>query len=165
MYDVKSITLDEADLMEQLLPKLRHRVFHVTTGEAWPCIEASGRILASPPESVPRCDNAGLRHIGHVSLCDLRAVEEGDLQHALEKYYFLDYRTESRGPVFMFLTRSAIEDLVPYQELRDRINSLKKLIVPFVEASHAGDLPLEKIGEVLAVEVVRSPTPAHPAEL
>ena len=33
---------------------------------------------------------------------------------------------ESRGPVFMFLTESAIEDLVPYQELRDRINKPQK---------------------------------------
>ncbi len=165
MYDVKRITLNDADLMEQLLPKLRDRVFHVTTREAWPCIEASGRILASPPESVPRCDNAGLRHIGHVSLCDLRSLAEGNLQHALDAYYFLDYRRESRGPVFMFLTKSAIEDVVSYQELKDRINSLKKLIVPFVEAGHAGDLPLEKIAEVLVVEVVRSPTPAYPAEL
>jgi len=165
MYDVKGTTLNEADLMDQLLPQLRDRVFHVTTQEAWPCIEASGRILSSPPECVPQYDNAGLRHIGQVSVCDLRSLEEEDLQLAMDAYYFLDFRKESRGPVFLFLTESAIEDLVPYRELTDRINSLEKLIVPFIEAGYAGNLPLERISEVLAVDVVRRATPAHPAEL
>lgn len=124
MYDVKRTTLNEADLMDQLLPQLRDRVFHVRTQEAWPCIEASGRILSSPPDCVPQYDNAGLRHIGHVSVCDLRSLEEEDLQLAMDAYYSLDFRKESRGPVFLFLTESAIEDLAPYHELSDRINSL-----------------------------------------
>ena len=164
MYDVKRTTLNEADLMDQLLPQLRDRVFHVTTQEAWPCIEASGRILSSLPDCVPQYDNAGLRHIGHVSVCDLRSLEEDDLQLAMDAYYFLDFRKESRGPVFLFLTESAIEDLAPYHELSDRINSLEKHIVPFIEAGYAGNLPLEEISEVLAVDVVRRTTPAHPAE-
>ena len=73
-----------------------------------------------------------------LSLCDLRSVEDGKLQHALDAYDFLDYRKESRGPVFLFLTTSAIEDLVPYRALRDRINNLEKLIVPFIEAGSCG---------------------------
>ena len=39
MYDEKRITLNETDLKKKLLPKLRDRVFHVTTQEAWPCAE------------------------------------------------------------------------------------------------------------------------------
>ena len=165
MFDVMRLTLDKADLREKLLPKLRERVFHVTTQEAWPCIQESGRVLVSAPECVVRWENAGLRCIGHVSLCDLRALKEEDLQHGLQKYYFLDPRRLSRGPVFLFLRRCAIEDVVSYRQLRDKVNSLGKLIAPFIEAGYPGDLSLAKIADVLVVDVLRSPTPSPPADL
>ena len=165
MYEVKRITLDQTDLREKLLPRLRERVFHVTTQEAWPCIERSGQVLVSPPDSVTRWENAGLRCIGHVSLCDLRSLEEKDLEHGLDKYHFLDPRRNSRGPVFLFLRRRAIQDIVPYQQLRDKVNSLEKLIVPFIEAGYPCDLSLAKIADVLVVDVLRSPTRRHPAAL
>ena len=164
MYELKRITLNQSDLREKLLPKLVERVFHVTTQEAWPCIERSGRVLVSPPDSVIRWENAGLRCIGHVSLCDLRSLEKADLEHGLEKYPFLDPRRNSRGPVFLFLRRRAIEDIGAYRDLKDRVNRLGKLIVPFIEAGYPGDLSLAKIADVLVVDVLRSPTPRHPAD-
>lgn len=165
MYEVKRITLNKTDLREKLLPKLRERVFHVTTREAWPCIERSGRVLVSPPDCVTRWENAGLRCIGHVSLCNLRSLEEEDLEHGLQKYHFLDPRRNSRGPVFLFLRRRAIEDIGTYRQLKDKVNNLGKLIVPFIEAGYPGDLSLTKIADVLVVDVLRSPTPRHPADL
>ena len=166
MYDVKRITLNKADLREKLLPKLRERVFHVTTQEAWPSIETSGRVLVSPPDCLTQWENAGLRCIGHVSLCDLRSLEfeEEDLQHGLAKYYFLDPRRNSRGPVFLFLRRYAIQDIATYRQLRDKVNSLGKLIVPFIEAGYPGDLSLAKIADVLVVDILKSPAPRHPAD-
>ena len=165
MYEVKRITLDKTDLREVLLPKLRERVFHVTTQEAWPCIQKSGRVLVSAPDCVIRWENAGLRCIGHVSLCDLRSLEEEDLQHGLQKYYFLDPRRHSRGPVFLFLGRCAIEETASYQQLKGKVNRLGKLIAPFIEAGYPGDLSLAKIADVLRVDIIRNPTPHHPANL
>ena len=160
MHEVKRIALRKADLSEKLLPKLRDRVFHVTTQEAWPCIERSGRVLVSPPDCVPRWENAGLRCIGHVSLCDLRSLEEEDLEHGLDAYpYLLQPRQNSRGPVFLLLRTCAIEDIATYQQLRDRVNRLGKLIVPFIEAGYPGDLSLAKIVDVLVVDVLKRPTP------
>ena len=165
MYEMKRITLNKTDLREKFLPKLRERVFHVTTQEAWPRIERSGRVLVSPPDWVTRWENAGLRSIGYVSLCDLRSLDEEDLEHGLQKYHFLDPRRNSRGPVFLFLERRAIENIATYQQLKDKVNSLGKLIVPFIEAGYPGDLSLARIADVLLVDVLRSPTPRHPADL
>lgn len=164
MYDVKRLSLDKADLREKLLPKLRERVFHVTTQEAWPCIQESGRILVSAPDCVIRWENAGLRCIGYVSLCDLRALREEHLQHGLQKYHFLDPRRHSSGPVFLFLRGCAIKDVVSYRHLRDKVNSLRKLIVPFIEAGYPGDLSMAKIADVLVVDVLRSQAPRHPED-
>lgn len=159
-YEVTRITLKQSDLEEELLPQLLERVFHVTTQEAWPFIEASGRVLGSPPDCFVQWPNAGLRCLGYVSLCDLRSLDEEELQHGLEKYPHLLYPLgDSSGPVYLFLRRSAIHDIGTYQQLADRVNDLGKLIVPHIEAGYAGDLSLAKIADVLVVDVLRSPTP------
>lgn len=159
-YAVTRTTLKRSELREKLLPKLRKKkkVFHVTTQEAWPSIEESGRVLVCPPDCSTLWPNAGLRSLRYVSLCDLRSLEEKDVQHGLDKYYFLDPRPSSQGPVFLFLRESAIDGICTYPQLVDKVNNDGKLIAPYIEAGYPGDLSLEKIGEVLVVDVLRSPT-------
>lgn len=96
MYQVRQIELRAADLQKVLLPRPRDRVFHVTTQEAWPSIVASGFVLVDPPEDVVKWEyDAYFRSVRHISLCDLRALAEDDLELGLERFPFLDPRRSS----------------------------------------------------------------------
>ena len=157
-YQVRRIELREADLERTLLPKLRDRVFHVTTQEAWPSIAASGFVLVDPPEDVVKWPyDAYFRSICYISLCDLRSLAEDDLELGLERFPFLDPRRSSTGPVYLFLGRAATERIVTYREVVDRAHSLGKMIAPHIEGGYPGDLPLTAISDVLVVHVKRSP--------
>lgn len=158
MYQVRRIELHAADLRKKLLPKLRGRVFHVTTQEAWPSIAASGFVLVDPPEDVVKWEyDAYFRSVRHISLCDLRSLAEDDLQLGLERFPFLDPRSSSTGPVYLFLGGAATERIVPYREAVERAHSLGKMIAPYIEAGYPGDLPLTEISDVLVVQVKRIP--------
>ena len=149
--------LPEVDLRSALLPKLRDRVFHVTTQEAWPSIAASGFVSVDPPGDGPKWPNAYFRSVDHVSLCDLRSLADDELDLGLQRYFFLNPRRESSGPVFLFLRGAFLERIVPYREATDTANSRGKLIVPYIEAGYPGDLPLTAISEVLLVDVKKRP--------
>ena len=158
MCQVRRIELRAAELRKELLPKLRDRVFHVTTQEAWPSIVASGCVSVDPPEYVLKWEyDAYFRSVRHISLCDLRSLAEDELELGLQRFRFLDPRRSSTGPVYLFLGRAATEKIVTYCEAVDRAHSLGKMIAPHIEAGYPGDLPLTEISDVLVVQVKRMP--------
>ena len=158
MYQLRRIELPAADLRKELLPRLRDRVFHVTTQEAWPSIVAAGFVLVDPPEDVVKWEyDAYFRSVRHISLCDLRSLPKDDLELGLERFPFLDPRRSSTGPVYLFLGRAATERIVTYREAVDRAHRLGKMIAPHIEAGYPGDLPLTEVSDVLVVQVKRTP--------
>ncbi|MDE2783511.1 MAG: hypothetical protein OXK77_11185 [Gemmatimonadota bacterium] len=101
--------------------------------------------------------NAYFRNRSHVSLCDLRSVEESDLDLALERYWFLDPWHGSPDPVFLILSSSAVNRIVTYDEAIEDATEAEEMIVPVVEAGYPGGLPLAEITDVLIVDIDRLP--------
>jgi hypothetical protein len=147
------MALPRHELAVHLLPELREQVFHVTTTEAYASMQKTGAILIDPPTAFRRWSyDSHFRNAGCVSLCDLRGIDEAKIRTALDAYYFLNPRHAEADPVFLLLGPEAVESIITYEEAL-RSGALKKMIVPFIEAGHPGDLSLELIGEAIIVEV------------
>ena len=158
IYRVERVEVHRSELRTILLDRLRGNVFHVTTQDAWPRIRSTDSVLSNPPDhpSIKRWEyNAYFRQKSHVSLCDLRSVQESDLNMALKRYFFLDPRSGCPEPVFLILSSSAVNRIVTYNEAIDDATKAGQMIVPFVEAGYPGDLPLAEITDVLIVDIDR----------
>ena len=161
-YRVERVKIHQSELRTTLLNRLRGNVFHVTTQEAWPLIRSTGSVVPNPPDhpAIKKWEYDGyFRQESHVSLCDLRSVQESDLNIALKAYFFLDVRsyTDSVDPVFLILSPSAVNRIVTYDEAIGAATEARQMIVPFIEAGYPGDLPLPEITDVLIVDIDRTP--------
>ena len=116
MYRVERIKVPQSELRTTLLDRLRRKVFHVTTQNAWPRIRSGGFVLSNPPDhpSIKKWEyNSYFRQESHVSLCDLRSVGDSDLEMALGAYFFLDPHGGRPDPAFLILSHSAVTGLLP----------------------------------------------------
>lgn len=157
---VTTLTLASDELRGDLLPRLRGRVFHVTTHQAYSRIIADGVIQANAVPSPSSSHNAYFRSRGNVSLCDLRDATDTQIDIALDAYYFLNPESRDASPAFLFLTEDACQRLVPgRRQMVER--ALDKLVVPHVEAGYPGDLSTELIEEALIVHVTHPPANDH----
>ena len=159
-YRVERVKVHESELQTILLDRLRGNVFHVTTQDAWPRIRSTESVLSNPPDhpEIKKWEyEAYFRRKSHVSLCDLRSVQESDLSVALDAYFFLDLGGARADPVFLLLSHSSVNTIVTYDEAIDDARQAGRMIVPFVEAGYPGDLPLAEITDVLIVDIDRSP--------
>lgn len=162
MPDIRQIEVPEQELEAQLLPILRDRVFHVTTRGAYRNIEEEGTVLPSPSNARTWEYDAYFRSIGCVSLCDLRTIDDDQLEHALDAYYFLDPRHGEPDPVFLLLSPDAVGDIISYSDaVADGGPVGGKMLVPHIEAGYPGELPLSAVAEAIFVTVHRSPPDAH----
>ena len=151
-----SITLRSDQLRHDLLPRLRVRVFHVTTHAAYGRIMTEGVIKANTDPSPLSAPDAYFRSRGCVSVCDLRDVTDDQINLALDAYYFLNPKSRDASPVFLFLAEHAFPCLIPGRcQLEER--ALDELVVPHVEAGYPGDLKIEFIEDVLIVTVTHPP--------
>ena len=161
-YRVERVKVHKSKLRTSLLDRLRGSVFHVTTQDAWPLIRSTGSVLPNPPDhpAIKKWEYDGyFRQESHVSLCDLRSVQESDLSIALDAYFFLDLRSypDPVDPVFLILSPSAVNRIVTYDEAIGPATEAGQMIVPFIEAGYLGDLPLAEITDVLIVDIDRPP--------
>ena len=157
---VERLKVHESELQTTLLDRLLGNVFHVTTQDAWPQILRTESVLSNPPDhpAIRKWEyDAYFQRKSHVSLCDLRSVRESDLNMALDAYFFLDLGGGRADPVFLILSRSSVKRIVTYDEAIDDATEAKQMIVPFIEAGYAGDLPLAEITDVLVVDIDRPP--------
>ena len=150
----QTLQLHERNLRAELLPQLIGRVFHVTTIEAVKGIVVEERVRWDA--GTPRYANAYCRSISGVSVCDLRVSTPEQIDLALDKYYFLDPTHGRSSPAFLFLNERCFPRLIPgRRQMEDR--DLEKLVVPYIEACHPGDIPVAEIDKALCVEIQRDP--------
>jgi len=141
-----------ATLRAELLPSLRGRVFHVTTAEAFPKIQAHGFIGTNKDGSL-----RAPRYRGYfaaqdcVSFCDLRG-SDAEISDGLEKYNFLN-PNHGDAPVFLFLREECYGKLIVWSD-ELRAASMEHMIVWHIESGYPGAVPLSCIeDEALAVTV------------
>jgi hypothetical protein len=141
------------DLNADLLPKLRGRVFHVTTTDGYVGIERDGFIGSNANGEYPlSCSQSKVSYFRKndcVSLVDLRNISDEDLDLGLKKYYFLDPSSQGSA-VFLILSPDAYEGLISSKGV-----GLSEMIVPELEAGYRTSIPLRLIEEVMTIEQTR----------
>ncbi len=163
----KSFRYSSDRLDRDLLPRLRGRVFHVTSHTRWSSILADGEIKSGVAGGLApngRYDNAYFRSKDCVSLCDLRITTEEQIAMALDAYYFLNPEGRASSPVFLFLSADHYSKLIPGSKQMEE-NALSKLVVPHIEAGYPGPVPLGAIAEAWLVNVLHPPVSGHLAAL
>ena len=157
------LELHAADLRSKLLPLLRGQVFHVTTVAGLDSILADGVIKTNQDGTLttsPRYHNSYFRARGCVSLCDLRAVSEEEIDTALGQYYFLNPEGRFASPVFLFIRSNCFTSLIPWTQQRTE-KAFELLVVSYVEAGYPGDFPLDCIEKALSVTIIHPPLGPH----
>ncbi len=150
------ITLCENDLREKLFPRLRGRVFHVTTRSAFAAILECGMVRPNDTGQFPftyeQSKNSYFRIRGYVSLFDLRSASNEQLDDALMKYNFLNPRFTEHRPVYLFFNCSCFALLTPWSKWKED-KAFSEMVIPYVEAGYPGEIDVGLISEALLVEV------------
>jgi hypothetical protein len=160
---VVKFTSRARDLRTELLPRLRHQVFHVTSSDRRDRIIQAGAIRSNRDESFPftypqsRISYGRAR--GYVCLFDLRTATDDEVSHSLDCYYFLDpYSSDRVDPTFFLLDPAAYPKLIPCSVAKAARS--EEMWIPHTEAWFPSDLPLHAVEKILDVEVDRGPE--HP---
>jgi hypothetical protein len=143
-----------SELESRLMPRLRNRVFHVTTPEGYEGIRRDGRITSNVdgkfPMTCSQSEMSYFRKKGCVSLIDLRNASEAELADGLCKYYFLHPFTSNRS-VFLILKPTCDPDLISW-EISKEDEGLRAMIVPYIEAGYSNFIPIDLIESVIITE-------------
>lgn len=163
--DVERLSIWSENLRTELLPRLKERVFHVTTVDGFLSISEDGAIRHNRDNRYPLNHSVSkasyFRTRGCVCLCDLRSVSDEDLENALFKYNFLNPLSTGDMPVFMILSHEVYADLLPWTEWK-KAKPTESMVVPFIEAGYPGKITLTAVERTLIVEVKRKPNPFDP---
>lgn len=155
---IERLFLSQAQLEEYLLPILRGNVFHVTTHSGFQGIKKDGFIRNNQsglfPYSFPQSNRSYARNRGWVSLFDLRAISDDQLQTALSNFYFLAPPNAEGNPFFLFLSETYHPQVVPWTHARDE-EAWQEMFIPFAEGFHKGDIPISCISRVVEVKIGR----------
>lgn len=155
---IERLSLSQARLEESLLPILRGNVFHVTTRSGFNGITKDGFIRNNKSglfsSSFPQSNRSYARNRGWVSVFDLRAISDDQLQTALSNFYFLAPPNTEDNPFFLFLSESHHPQLVSWSQARDE-EAWKEMFIPIVEGFYPGDIPISCISRVIAVKIIR----------
>jgi hypothetical protein len=146
--NIEHLRVKRSDLKEVVLPRLRGRVFHVTTPSAFEGIRTDEQVHSNVDErhafTYPQSKNNWGRNQGYVCLFDLRDVSEENLKDALMKFYFL--KPSRADPVFLFLNPAEYGRLIPWTAA-----PVISMRVPHVECWYPTDLQIEKVTESLVI--------------
>lgn len=155
---IERLSLSQARLEESLLPILRGNVFHVTTRSGFQGITKDGFIRNNKsglfPCSFPQSNRSYARNRAWVSVFDLRAISDDQLQTALSNFYFLAPPNTKDNPFFLFLSESYHPQLVPWTQARNE-EAWREMFIPIVEGFYPGDVPISCISRVVAVKIGR----------
>lgn len=145
------------ELDAALLPKLRDRIFHVTTPDAYAEITKAGNIVANAvgqyPMTCTQSEGSYFRKCGCVSLVDLRNISPADLDLGMKKYYF-PQPVQGNKAIFLVLSPKAYARVI-----RPEGVGVKEMLVPEFEVGYRDSIPLSLIEEVISIEVAEQPNP------
>jgi hypothetical protein len=143
-------------LRAEVLPRLVGRVFHVTTRDAYARIRSDGAIKPNRNGELGftfgQSEFSYFRNRGCVSLFDLRTATPEQVEDSLWKYYFLNPSFSENRPVFLLLTDSCFDDLIPWSRANAEVG-YREMFIPYVEAGYPGEIPLSLVERALLLEV------------
>lgn len=152
----RRIRVKETELRDQLLPLVQGRIFHVARQSYLERILADGRIQHNRDGQLPTTFGSStisyFRTRSCVCLFDLfHPSKDQQNRHLRDCWPFMPARPGS-GIAILMLAVEAHDEVITYAVAK-RAGALKEMIVPYVEAGYAGDLPLTLIDEIVEVEV------------
>lgn len=154
----KIIKCDSSDLENILLPILIGRVFHVTSVQGYKGIRKEGKIRHNRNErfqfTFGQSKASYGRRRGRVCLFDLRNVTDEELEDALCKYYFPNPTFANDNPIFLFLGEEVYPKLIQWTDAEAE-KAYSEMWVSYIECWHPGDIPFNKITDILEVRVKR----------
>jgi hypothetical protein len=144
--------------LEQLLPQLDKRVFHVSLRSNLEAILADGEIRANPDLSYrstfKSSRNSFVRNRGWVSLFDYRTATLDQISLAWDGCAPIQPAYRGNPLVFFFLSPARLQNVISYDECGGQ-NAGREMIVPHVEAGHKGPISMEAIEDMMLVETAK----------
>lgn len=168
---VEHVDLQDADLRAVLLPRLRDRVFHVTSQENFEKIREAGAILHNRDERFPlnvTSEASFGRRRGWVCLFDLRGCVERVLDRTLDRDYnflqprsFVRYLRDSTisNIAYLIVKQEASPSIVP-QSFANEIDPLGHYVRD-TEVWYPGDVPLSLVESALLVTIRAAAPSGH----
>lgn len=158
---IKHLDINGGDLRVVLLPRLRERVFHVTSQANFEKIRRARAVLHNRDRRFPlniASENSFGRKKGWVCLFDLRNCDDQTLEDTLDNKYcflrppwFVKYEPNSTisNVCYLFLDSRAQSELVSYKSAKRECPCGH--YIPKTEAWYPGEIPLPRIESVLLV--------------
>lgn len=161
MYPITEYTFQQDELRDKFLPKLREKVFHVTSYEGYKMIEKEGMIKSNANGKMgytyPQSETSYGRKRGYICLFDLRSKTEDEIENAIECFYFLgDYRLGDKQ-TYLIMHEEIYADLIDSSRAKAEIG-FKEMWIPNVECWYPRDLPLSSIKEIIVLNINRPKT-------
>ena len=163
--ETESIDFEDVEYKDQLLGRLRDKVFHVTTAKAFESIRKDRFIYGNQDAKYP-LNESSLKSFGRcrgwVCLFDLRGKSDEEIDNVLSRFYnFLrpkwfvklnksEHYNESRL-VYLCLSQAYYNELVPNREVRK--NDKPSQFIHEIECWYPGNIPIEYIEKSLCVRI------------
>jgi len=143
-------------LEEILMPKLKGNVFHVTSKSNFKGILKKNQIKNNKKYDFAftfgQSKNSYGRKRGYVCLFDLRFATEEQIVESFYKYYFLNPDHVNNNPIFLIISEDLYPSLISWEKAKNECN-VKEMYIPYIECWYPGDISVDKIKEVIEVEV------------
>lgn len=153
------LRLPEEQVWEDLWPRLKGRVFHVTMLSNLDDIQISGEIRPNPDRKLVTTfgsSNSFFRNRRCVSLFDYRSFSGEEPGEVLDKCSPTQPLSPDDPIAILILRRPEPSNLLPWTLWKDH-KAFGETVVPYVEAGHSGAISLTLVEELIYLEVEENP--------
>jgi len=155
---IHEMKLHESNLLRDLLPLLRDRIFHVTSHRAFRKIIKCGEIRSNNygefPFTFPQSENNYGRKRGYVCLFDLCGKSDNELQNALDCFFFLGPRQLGNKPVFLIID-DICHNIIVGNTTAVRERTYREMFIPKAECWYPGNVPISNVRDAIIVNIRR----------
>jgi hypothetical protein len=158
-FQIPEVEVQEERLIDEVLPKLLGKIFHITSASGLNGIIQEGAILPNADDQFPstygQSRNSVGRHINAVCLFDLRDISSEDLQWTLD-CFSLGPHSLGDTVVFLFLDQNFANKLIYPSDLDPETRS-NGIYIPKSECWYPQRLPLNHVECEMTVKIIRRP--------
>lgn len=149
----------EVELEEILIPRLKERVFHVTSPEGYRGIMKDGAIKNNKnkafPPSYSQSTRSWGREKGYVCLFDFRGVSDETIKGELRKGPFFNPPTAYDNPFFLVFSDTIYSKLISDEVAQQ--DQPYGMWIPYVECWYLGEIPTDLIEMVIEAKIETKP--------
>lgn len=149
--------ISRAGAKRKLLPRLKNRVFHITTIDNFTLIIKSGAIMNNQDGLLQTnwTNNSYFLNKGCVSVCDFfnnNANRNKQREAALSKYDIFGQTSKMGQTVYLFLNPKCFSRLITWETWKNE-EKWTESVVPYLESGYPGSIDLNNIDEVWLIKI------------